>query len=116
MHPHIAQDDSSGRAMKGGRTLVVLAVASAWALAGCASLLSPLPANAEAFDPPATYSRWWSMVEQCSARRGNLAAVHWYRAPVVTHNGERVGGVFNVYMNRIVLAEEYREAGPVVRH
>jgi hypothetical protein len=56
------------------------------------------------------------MVEQCSARRGNLAAVHWYRAPVVTHDGERAAGVFNVYMNRIVLADEYREVGPIVRH
>src|SRR3569833_1538462 len=96
---------------KVARRLAAVAVASTYAIAGCASLISPLPANADAFDPPAIYSRWWSMVEQCSARRGNLAAVHWYRAPVVTHDGERVGGVFNVYLNRIVLAEEYREVG-----
>jgi hypothetical protein len=56
------------------------------------------------------------MVEQCSARRGNFAAVRWYRAPIVTHDGVRVSGVFNARMNRIVLAQEYLDAGPLVRH
>ena len=87
-------------------------------LAACRSATGPLPPNAEPFEPPAVYARWWAMTEACSGRSGNLAAVRWYRAPgsAVLLNGEPVAAFWGSRGNRIVLAEEQVDNGAGVRH
>ncbi len=86
-------------------------------LAAC-SLIDPLPQEAEPFAPPPVYARWWAMTEACSGRSGNLGAVDWYRVPGwdFIRGGQSVGGYWNRYSNRIVLAEAGIEHGPTVRH
>lgn len=85
---------------------------------GACSLIDPLPREAQPFVPPAVYARWWSMTEACSGRSGNLEAVDWYRVPgsQFVRGGQPVGGYWNRYSNRIVLAEVGIEHGPSVRH
>lgn len=86
--------------------------------AACSLITGPLPAGADRFAPPAVYARWWAMTEACSGRSGNLGAVAWYRVPGLQFvwDGQWVGGYWNRYGNRIVLAEVGLEQGPTVRH
>ncbi len=74
--------------------------------------------GSERFVPPAVYARWWKMVESCSGRFGNLGGVQWYRVPgsQFTLDGQLVEGYWNRSANRVVLAEESIEHGPMVRH
>lgn len=89
-----------------------------YTLAGCNSVTDPLPENAVRFAPPAVYSRWWVMTEACSGYTHDLAEVGWYKVPgpQFTHNGQDVGGYYNLQNNQIVLAEDYVESGELVRH
>lgn len=80
---------------------------------------APLPLDAERFEPPAVYARWWAMTEACAGRSRSLASVRWYRVPGPAfrlEDGEIVGGVFDRLANRIVLAEAYLDDGSIVRH
>ena len=58
------------------------------------------------------------MTEACSGYTRDLAAVRWYKVPgpQFTHNGQEVGGYYNIRNNQIVLAEDYVESGELVRH
>ena len=96
--------------------LVVLVVVCG--LAACGLITGPLPPGAERFAPPAVYARWWSMTEACSAHSGDLSVVQWYRVPGMgfLHEGQEVSGFWASRTNRIVLADEVIEQGPVVRH
>jgi hypothetical protein len=87
-------------------------------VAACSEITEPLPPNAEQFAPPAVYARWWAMTEACSGRSGDLGAVNWYRVPGsgFVYRGHSVSGYQSSYTNRIVLAEEAIEQGPLVRH
>lgn len=87
-------------------------------LAACDLITGPLPSGAQRFAPPPVYARWWAMTEECSGRSGNLGDVDWYRVPGsgFMRDGQIVGGYWNRYTNRIVLAEESIEHGPLVRH
>jgi hypothetical protein len=84
----------------------------------CFSPTGLLPANAEPFEPPAVYARWWTMTQACSGRSGDLTAVQWYRVPglLVRFRGVPVAGFWSSRGNQIVLAEEQLDNGFAVRH
>jgi hypothetical protein len=88
------------------------------AVAACRSTTEPLPADAERFEPPAVYARWWRMTEACSERSGDLAAVQWYRVPgrLVWLDGAWVSGYYDPRGNRIVLPEDEVDNGSAARH
>lgn len=93
--------------------LIVVALMTA-----CRPSLEPLPLTAQRFEPPAIYSRWWQMVEQCSGRAGDFRRVEWFRVPepLVQYGGRYVGGFWESRGNRIVLAGEFPDDGVMVRH
>ena len=87
----------------------------------CGRLVDPpLPADAQLFVPPPVYSRWWTMVEECSGLRGSLQKIQWYSAPEAMSNpdnsGDRVEGYWSRASNRIVLSSNRTIDGAVVRH
>jgi hypothetical protein len=85
----------------------------------CHEPTAPLPPDAERFEPPAVYARWWAMTEACSGRARSMAGVRWYRVPGSAfrlEDGQVAGGVFEPVGNRIVLAEAYLDNGTIVRH
>src|SRR5215208_5782806 len=100
-----------------GRTTWLVSVVLL-ALAACSLITWPVPDGAERFARPDVYARWWALTEACSGYSGDMGAVHWYRVPGSTfiRDGRSVGGYWNRYTNRIVLAEEGIEQGPIVRH
>lgn len=104
---------SSWRGWVGNPMLIVVCV-----VAACRSTTEPLPPNAELFEPPAVFARWWTMTEACSGRSGDLAAVQWYRVPTsgVPLGGEWIAGYYEPRENRIVLAAEQVDNGAAVRH
>lgn len=86
-------------------------------LAACDYLTDPVPPDADPFEPPAVYARWWAMTEACSGRRGDLAAVRWYRTPgSLMHDGQSLAGYWTSRGNTIVLRGDRVEDGQVVRH
>jgi hypothetical protein len=87
-------------------------------LEACSLIAAPLPQDAEAFEPPAVYARWWAMTQTCSGRSANMADVRWYRVPGSSFiaKGQEAAGYASRYANRIVLAEDHIEQGPIVRH
>src|SRR5712671_6242500 len=80
----------------------------------------PLPVNAMRFDPPAVYTRWWTMVESCSGFTRAFGNVEWYSAPGVLlspdGDGDRVDGYWSLASNRIVLVADDTLDGGLVRH
>ncbi|HUR00202.1 MAG TPA: hypothetical protein VM166_12155 [Gemmatimonadaceae bacterium] len=95
-----------------------IAVIIVGGLAACDLITAPLPADAERFEAPAVYARWWAMTEACSGLSGNLGAVRWYRVPgeFIGVDGQALGGYWQSRSNRIVLAEGSVERGSTVRH
>jgi hypothetical protein len=79
----------------------------------------PFPTvDAVAYDARPEYAYWWSLVEQCSGRSGDLSAIHWYRAP-----GDSIvvgDGVYDGFWwregERILVARDLRDDGPLIRH
>jgi hypothetical protein len=50
----------------------------------CNEITAPrLPDGAVPMQPPAVYARWWSLVEQCSARSADFRQLSWYVVPGV---------------------------------
>ncbi|HYD54741.1 MAG TPA: hypothetical protein VEA99_19060, partial [Gemmatimonadaceae bacterium] len=86
----------------------------------CIEPAAPLPSGAERFDPPPIYRTWWSLTEQCSGRRGSLEAVAWYVVPgartLRDPLGHEADGYWSARRNRIVLAGDWAQDGPLVRH
>jgi hypothetical protein len=63
------------------------------------------------------YALWWSLTERCSGRVGDLSKIHWYVVPgadVIGASGAL--GQENSLIDRIVLAWNSVDSGPVVRH
>jgi hypothetical protein len=87
-------------------------------LAACSLLTAPLPEGAKPFAPPAVYARWWQMTETCSGRLGEFGAIKWYSVPgsEFLRDGRAASGYYDTRANRIVVAQEEMEVGPVVRH
>jgi hypothetical protein len=98
----------------------LLVLTTAFMLAACHTLTDPaLPVAATSFTPPPVYSRWWTMVEQCSGLSGSLAAISWFVVPGNSVNDgtdSEVSGYWSKASNRIVLADAFRTNGPLVRH
>ena len=79
----------------------------------------PLPADAEQFSPPAIYSTWWNMTQECSAQSGSFGAVTWYKTDQDLHdprNGDELTGYWSSADNRIVLKTGEMLDGSLVRH
>src|SRR4051812_12674298 len=47
------------------------------AFAACDVSKSLLPADAETFEPPAVYTRWWRMTAACSGHERDMRAIRW---------------------------------------
>ena len=111
---------SRRRPLRSGPVRLTMLVASVVVsgLAACNLIPGPLPPGAKLFAPPAVYAHWWAMTEACSGRSGDLGAVHWYRVPgsQFVLGEQSVGGYWSHYANRIVIAEQSIEQGPMVRH
>jgi hypothetical protein len=95
-------------------------VVALFLLAACGDHIvdPPLPDSAVRFDPPAVYARWWEMAQECSGVRRDLRDVKWYRSPnrTVPLDGNQVTAYWSLGSNRIVVVDDYRLDGPVVRH
>jgi hypothetical protein len=97
--------------------LVLLGVAVA-----CDAPTGPLvemPARAVAWTPPAQYRFWWSLVETCAERRGDMGSVRWYLWPEpgpLLLGGKWYNGYWWQQDSRILLASESVDDGRVVRH
>lgn len=67
---------------------------------------------------PAPYPLWWSMVERCAGREGDLTAIRWYKVPgdVIMIGGQQYHGYWSSSGNRIALAEGKLLSGRLVRH
>jgi hypothetical protein len=86
---------------------------------GCTDLFGPdFPAAAQAFAAPPVYANWWAVVQECAGTRRSFSAVRWYSVPAdfrLQVRGADVDGV--VYEDqRVVLREEFRMNGSLVRH
>lgn len=87
----------------------------------CDSATAPrLPAGAERFEPPAVYTLWWDLTQECSGVSGAFSRVTWYRVPgaeeVPLGDGSSVNGRWDAVGNRIILAGDAQLAGDLVRH
>ena len=79
----------------------------------------PLPNGAEPFAAPAQFELWWAMTEACANRSAPMSSIAWYVVPgtrTINDGGKVVSGYWSEASNRIVLAEEAAQLGPVVRH
>lgn len=98
------------------RTIALLLIVAP----ACTTVVDPvLDPRAEPFSTPEVYSRWWSMVENCSGLTGSMQAVSWYQVPnseTVDDNGDDVGGYWSPASNRIVIAGRLTLTGSIVRH
>jgi hypothetical protein len=92
------------------------------AVAACETPTGPvveMPARAVAWSPPAQYGFWWSLVETCAERRGDMGGVRWYIWPdpgPLVLAGKRYSGYWWQEGSRILLASESVADGQVVRH
>jgi hypothetical protein len=97
----------------------VAAAAGAMLLASCALFTEPLPEGTRRLDPPAHFSLWWGMVEQCSGLSRGMSDIDWYEVPGSTFEsptGKAVNGMYLQGSERIVLGNGSARKGPVVRH
>lgn len=95
---------------------LALAVASA-----CEQPVEParFPADAIAFDPDPIYVEWWSLVEACTGRVGNLSDISWYHSAEqsgLIYNGQSVGGLYFADGHRILLDRQLILRGETIRH
>jgi hypothetical protein len=78
------------------------------------------PAGIEPFDIPPRFARWWELVQACSGRAGDLAAVQWFIVPDArefTVGGRAYQGyTWNAPTTMVVLAERFALDGQLVRH
>ena len=109
--------------MSVGKTSAILL---ACGVAACADATAPKLPAAEPFDPPGAYSVWWREVEDCSARRGRLDGVRFYRVLGVPgrdsldyldpESGRYLNGEWVRSSNAIYLAAGQVTNPGVVRH
>ena len=96
---------------------LIAAVAFATA---CERIVDPaLPSTAAVFVAPPVYTRWWALAESCTGVRRPLANVTWFVVPGVSLfqlGDQDVSGYWTAGSNRIVLADNSRLDGAVVRH
>jgi hypothetical protein len=95
-------------------------VALLFALLGCSSLVDPpLPPNSVSLTPPAIYSTWWNIVQNCSGIAGRMADIKWYQVQNTTFintDGKVATGYWSSASNQIVLASGSLLDGGTVRH
>ena len=97
----------------------LLAVLALPAINACSEITAPgLPDGAIPMQPMAVYARWWTLVEECSARSADFRGVRWYVVPGVESMPTEIGNVQGMWLpgNRIVIAGQSVRHGPLVRH
>jgi hypothetical protein len=78
-----------------------------------------LPAGAQPIDPPADYAGWWSAVEQCAGRLGNMSRVQFFTVPGRTsfmYKDGQYDGYWWSQVHWIVLAGDKVQNAMIVRH
>ena len=97
-----------------------LIAAVAFATACEHTLVDPaLPSTATIYVAPPVYDKWWTMAETCTGVTRPLANVTWFFIPgasLFELGNQVVSGYWSAASNRIVLAENSRLDGAVVRH
>ncbi len=84
-------------------------------VAACADPFTTIVKNRQAFDPPATYDVWWTSVETCSGRTGDMRRIAWYLASGVEGDGMVARGRWSP-PHDIILVRGYEDDPAVVRH
>lgn len=85
----------------------------------CNEITAPrLPDGAVPMAPMAVFARWWSLVEQCSARTRDFNRVSWYVVPGAESIPTDIGNVQGMWLpgDHIVIAGQSIRYGPLVRH
>ena len=86
----------------------------------CVDPIQPAwPAGAVPMQVPGVYATWWRMTESCSHRRGDLTALDWYYLPGASSfsiGPEQYDGYWYGEFNAVVLADDSRFSGSLVRH
>ena len=86
----------------------------------CESPTAPdMPPGAVAMSPAKPYALWWSVVQSCSGRSGDLSAIRWFVVPnstSITVGGKEYQGYWFERDNTIVLASNAVLGGRLVRH
>lgn len=86
----------------------------------CESATGPaMPADAVEMAAAKPYALWWSMVQSCSQRSGDLARVRWFVVPnssEITVGARKYHGYWFGDDNSIVLASKSVLDGGLVRH
>jgi hypothetical protein len=104
--------------MRGGRWAGACATLFVMGLSACDLLYEVHPPNAVRVIPPSHYLMWWQQVEACSGLSGNIERVRWWVEPGVNTVTGRGGaaGVYYEERHTIVLAGDWADHGPIVRH
>jgi hypothetical protein len=101
------------------RLIRTLLVAAAGVVA-CTQLVDvDLPPDAVAFRPLESYARWWSLVETCAAKPGNLQRIRWYMVPgafSVPLGDKGLVGYWLPVSNSIVMAGASIRDAAAIRH
>jgi hypothetical protein len=99
------------------RSLMAIGIGALVAGNGC-MWPTDLPASAQPMDPPAIYSRWWNMVENCSGHTAPFNSVRWYRTPVasIRIDGSDVVGYYAPSGHYVVVTDGIVDDGARVRH
>lgn len=97
--------------------LTAIALGALAAVSGCI-WVTDVPAAARPIDPPAIYTRWWSMTEACSGRTAPFGRVHWYRVPggSAHGNGDDIVAYYSSAGPTIVVSDSAADYGAAVRH
>ncbi|HUF26107.1 MAG TPA: hypothetical protein VMM18_03905 [Gemmatimonadaceae bacterium] len=69
--------------------------------------------------PPAEYAAWWAVTSACAGIDGDFDAVSWFVVPSsqsIEYRGNEYQGLWYSRGNRIVLADNSVQNGPLVRH
>lgn len=79
---------------------------------------SEFPDAAVQIMPPSRYRAWWDVVESCSGNVLPFESISWFTVPPghLDVRGESAAGVWYGDTNRIVIAQGWRDDGPLVRH
>jgi len=114
---HHVADGSHARLRRRARAVPAIA---ALALACDGITDPPLPTGAERFAPPPAYARWWTLTQACSGLTGAFGAVQFYRLPganrVPVSTSDSATAYWSQGSNRIVIAGDWANDGPTVRH
>lgn len=99
------------------RSVAILVLFLGAVVMACDPPTMPLPSEAIAFVPPASYRVHWRVTEFCSGLSGSYDRLRWYRTSgSASTGGPYADGTYYPDGHRIVLSESALEDGSVIRH